>query len=157
MIIDDEKKNLWTFSRFKAFELAESEGKDLVQISYDPEKMISTVRLTDYWKYMYEKGKEEKDKRKNQKAKVLKELKINYAIGENDLQLKIKKGKEFLGEGHNVKFSIKLRGRENIYANKAIERLMQIKTALEHEGKTQFDTPKKEAQWYSIILFSKTS
>ena len=41
---------------------------------------------------------EEKEKKKTQKSKTLKEIKINYAIGENDFQLKIKKGKEMLQE-----------------------------------------------------------
>lgn len=145
------------FPRHKAFELAEQEGKDLVQISYDPEKMVSTVRMTDYGKYMYLKWREEKEKKKTQKSKTLKEMKLNYAIWENDLQLKIKKGKEMLQEGHNVKFSIKLKGRENIYAAKAAEKLTQIREALVNYWKAQFDTAKREAHGYSIILFTKTS
>lgn len=55
MIINDEKQNIGTFPRRRALELAEEAGLDLVQITYDPEKMLSTVRLTDYGKYMYQK------------------------------------------------------------------------------------------------------
>lgn len=55
MIIDDEKQNLGTFPRKRALEMADEAGLDLVQISYDPEKMQSTVRMTDYGKYMYQK------------------------------------------------------------------------------------------------------
>ncbi|HBB04395.1 TPA: hypothetical protein DCZ39_05920 [Patescibacteria group bacterium] len=80
---------------------------------------------------------------------------MNYAIGENDLQMKIKKAIEFLKERYNVKFFIKLKGREKIYANKAIEKLVRIKGDLSEYGKSQFETPKQEAQGYSIILFSK--
>ena len=57
MIIDDEKKNLWVFPRRVALEMAEQAWLDLVQMSYDPDKMQSTVRMTDYWKYMYQKWK----------------------------------------------------------------------------------------------------
>jgi translation initiation factor IF-3 len=78
-------------------------------MKYDQETMTSTVKLLDYGKYMYLKGKEDKEKKKSQKANALKEVKINYAIGENDLQLKIKKAKEMLQDGYNVKFFIKLR------------------------------------------------
>ena len=53
MIIDDNKTNLWTFPRRIALEMATEKGLDLVQLTYDPEKMLSTVRLTDYGKYMY--------------------------------------------------------------------------------------------------------
>ncbi|MDR0369470.1 MAG: translation initiation factor IF-3 [Candidatus Peribacteria bacterium] len=67
MVIDDEKQNLGTFPRRRAFEMAEEAGLDLVQIAYNPDDMISTVRLTDYGKYMYQKGKEEKERKKQKK------------------------------------------------------------------------------------------
>lgn len=76
--------------------MAAEKGLDLVQLVYDAEKMLSTVRMTDYGKYMYQKGKEEKERRKAQKGKDTKELKISYVIGDNDLQLKIKKAQEIL-------------------------------------------------------------
>ena len=126
--------------------MAEEQGKDLVQMKYDAETMTSTVKLVDYGKYMYQKSKDDKEKRKTMKPTVLKELKINYAIGENDLQMKIKKAIEFLKDRYNVKFFIKLKGREKIYANKAIEKLMKIKSDLAEHGKAQFETPKQEAQ-----------
>jgi len=39
----------------------------------------------------------------------MKEIKISYAIGDNDLALKIKKAEEFLKDGDNVKISIRLK------------------------------------------------
>jgi translation initiation factor IF-3 len=135
--------------------MAEEAGLDLVQITYDPEKMLSTVRLTDYGKYMYNKGKEEKERKRQQKGKDMKEIKLSYTIGENDLSLKIKKAEEFLRDGDNVKISIRLKGRERMYAEKALEKIIAVKDALSTLGRSQYDTPKKEAQGYSIILFSR--
>lgn len=155
IIVDETWANLWTFPRKRALEIAEEQGKDLVQMRYDADTMTSTVKLVDYGKYMYQKSKDDKEKKKSQKPTTLKEIKINYAIGENDLQMKIKKAIEFLQERYNVKFFIKLKWREKIYANKAIEKLMTIKANLTEYGKSQFETPKQEAQGYSIILFSK--
>jgi translation initiation factor IF-3 len=155
MIIDDEKKNLGTFPRRIALEMAEDAGLDLVQITYDPDKMLSTVRMTDYGKYMYQKGKAEKEQKRQQKGKDMKEIKLSYGIGENDLALKIKKAGEFLQDGDNVKISIRLKGRERMYADKALEKIVAAKQSLSAFGKSQYDTPKKEAQGYSIILFAK--
>jgi translation initiation factor IF-3 len=117
--------------------------------------MLSTVRLTDYGKYMYNKGKEDKEKKRQQKGKDMKEIKLSYNIGENDLSLKIKKAEEFLREGDNVKISIRLKGRERMYADKALEKIIAVKQALSTVGRSQYDTPKKEAQGYSVILFSR--
>ncbi len=155
VIVDEAWKNIWTFPRKRALEMADEQGLDLVQLRYDQTTMTSTVRMVDYGKYMYQKGKDDREKKKTMKPTVLKEIKINYAIGENDLQLKIKKAIEFLKERYNVKFFIKLKWREKIYANKAVERLIGIKNTLAEYGKSQFETPKQEAQGYSIILFSK--
>lgn len=155
IIMDEEGTNLWTFPRRVALEMAESKWLDLIQMRYDQEKMISTVKLADYGKYMYQKWKDEKEKRKTQKPTVLKEMKLNYAIWANDLLLKIKKWREMLSEWYNVKFLIKLRWREKIFTDKAVEKLNTVKADLADVGKTQHDKPKEEAYGYSIILFSK--
>lgn len=155
MIIDDEKKNLWVFPRRVALEMAEQAWLDLVQISYDPEKMQSTVKMTDYWKYMYQKGKEDKERKKQQKSHETKEIKLSYGIWDNDLALKLKKAEEFLTSWTSVKISIKLKWREKMYADKALEKIQYAKDQLSKFGRVQYDTPKKEAQWYSIILFAK--
>jgi translation initiation factor IF-3 len=67
-----------------------------VQLSYDRDKMVSTVKMVDYGKYMYDKGKEDKEKRRKQKTKEMKETKIKYSIAENDLRIKMDKSMEFL-------------------------------------------------------------
>ena len=98
VVIDEDKNNLWSFPRRVALEMAEERWLDLIQMHYDPIKQVCTAIITDYGKYMYRKQKDNKEKKKNQKQRVMKELKISYAIWENDLQLKIKKAKEFLEE-----------------------------------------------------------
>ena len=42
-----------------------------------------------------------------------------------------------------------------MYEDKAVQKLKVIQDALLDFGKSQYDTPKKEANGYSIILFSK--
>ncbi|PID34495.1 MAG: translation initiation factor IF-3 [candidate division SR1 bacterium] len=155
MVLDEERNNLGKFPRYKALQLAQEKGLDLVQVHYDPKEMISTAMITDYGKYMYKKQKDQKEKKRTQKVNQLKEIKISYAIGQNDLEMKAKKIRELLAGGHNVRISMRLRGRENIYAEKAAEKMMQFKETLSDVGKSQYDTPKRESSGYSIILFAK--
>lgn len=42
-----------------------------------------------------------------------------------------------------------------MYADKAIEKLRAIQDILLEYGRSQYDIPKKEANGYSVILFSK--
>ncbi len=155
VIVDEEWNNIWTFSRRKATELADEKGLDLIQMRYDQPTMTSTVKMADYWKYMYQKQKDEKEKKKHQKPNALKEMKLNYAIWMNDLKLKIKKAREMLGDWYNVKFMIKLRWREKIFAEKAIEKLSFVRAELIDVWKSQHERPKQEMYGYSIILFNK--
>lgn len=155
-IIDETGAVLWTFPRNRAFDMASEQEKDLVQMTYDPEKMISTAKLIDYGKYMYDKGKREKEKKKSQKGMTTKELKIKYAIGDNDLRMKMDKAKEMLAEWYSVKVVIRLKGREKIYSEKAKERLVQLLQELSTSGRPQSTIPKEEWQWYSILLFPKS-
>ena len=155
VVLDEDKNNLWSFPRRVALEMAEEKWLDLIQMHYDPIKQVCTAIITDYGKYMYRKQKDNKEKKKNQKQRVMKELKISYAIWENDLQLKIKKAKEFLQEWNNVRFVIKLKWREKIYEDKAVDKLKSIVVALEEDWRPQFPEPKKEMSGYSIVLFSK--
>ena len=66
LVIDQHGQNIGVIPRQKALDMKDECGLDLVQISYDRDKMISTAKIVDYSKYQYEKGKEEKEK-KNQK------------------------------------------------------------------------------------------
>jgi len=156
MIIDAEWNNLWVFWRRSALEKASELWLDLVQMSYDPNKMESTVKMVDYGKYLYKKQKEEKEKKKAKTSKWLKELKLSYMIGQNDLDLKVKKARELFAEWYNVKMLIRLRWRERIYSSMAQEKLMTIVETLSDVSRSQYNTPKKEAQWFSIILFAKS-
>ncbi len=156
VIVSQDWEKIGSFPRRRALELANEKWLDLVQMRYDQSTMTSTVKMMDYGKYKYEKQKADKEKKKTQKSKWLKELKMWYTIWENDLAIKIKKAEELLKEWHSVKFVIRLRWRERIYADTAKQKLMTVVEKLQDFGKSQYGTPKKEAQWYSIILFTKT-
>lgn len=155
-IIDETWTNIWTYPRRNALEMAAEKWLDLIQIRYEADTMTSLVKLADYGKYAYQKQKDDKQKRKTQKPRIMKEMKLSYGIWDNDLMLKIKKATEMLQEWFNVKFLIRLKWREKIYAVKAIEKLMKIKTDLATVWKPQTETAKQEMQWYSIVLFSKS-
>ena len=156
IIVDWEWKKTWSYPRRRALDLADEKWLDLVQMHYDQTTMTSTVKLLDYGKYQYQKQKDEKEKKKTQKSKWMKELKLSYAIGENDLSLKIKKAWELLEEWYSVKMVIRLRWREKAYANTAKQKLMAVVEKLVEFWRSQYNTPKKEAHGYSIILFTKS-
>lgn len=152
IVIDVDGENLGTMSRSNALQLAKDQWLDLVQMSYNPVDKVSTAKLIDYGKYLYEQKKIQREKRKNQKKTWLKQVKVAYAIAENDLLFKIKQMRWFLEEGYMVRLSVRLKWRENIYKDRAIEKLEFVKEELQDVAKTQSSYPKQEKTTYSYIF-----
>lgn len=153
LLLWDDWEKLWTFSKEEALEMAYSKNEDLIQVWYNPNDRIVIAKIMELWKYMYEKKKDDSEKRKSQKAKVMKEVKFSYNIWDNDLNMKLEKAKDFLKNWHPVKFIWQLRWRENIYAKKLYDRLKSIEQDMETISKSQWI--KAEKKWYSMILFAK--
>ena len=70
----------------------------------------------DYGKYKYEQKKRASEARKNQKTVEMKEVWVKPFIEENDLNIKMKKVFEFLGDGNKVKIAVMTRGSKKVLA-----------------------------------------
>lgn len=98
-----------------AISLAESDGLDLVEISFDKESKMPICKILDYGKYVYDLKKREKEQKKATRIAKgeLKEIVFSIRIDENDKKIKIDHIKEFLNEKNTrVKISIRLSKRE---------------------------------------------
>ena len=92
--------------------LAKQHGVDLVEIAANANPPV--VKIIDWGKYQYQKVKEEARNRKKarEKQSELKQMKIGLKISDNDLNIKVRKMREFLEDGDRVKILIIFRGRE---------------------------------------------
>lgn len=109
---------------YEAIKKAQAEGLDLVEIngkSFPP-----TCKIIDYGRFKYEQKKKDAEMKKHQKVALLKELAFHCNTEEHDLQRQVNQAKDFLNEGHKVKFVVKLRGRENLFQNLAKDKLQWI-------------------------------
>lgn len=155
MVVDVEWKNLWTMPRSKALEMSSSQGLDLVQIAYDPKQQISTAKIVDFGKWQYDKKKAENEKKKKQRNKWQKEIKFWYKIGDHDLEMKLKKWKEFLWEWYVLRVAIVLRWREKIYKELAREKISRAEEILSESWKSQW--VKQEQFWFTLLIFPTTN
>ena len=98
----------------QALQLASDEGLDLVEISVNGNTTIT--KIMDFGKYKYEQKKRASEARKNQKTVEMKEVWVKPFIEENDLNIKMKKVFEVLGEGNKVKIAVMTRGSKKVLA-----------------------------------------
>lgn len=124
--------------------IAREQGVDLVEIAANANPPV--VKVIDWGKYQYQKMKEEAKNRKKarEKQSELKTIKVGLKISDNDLNIKIRKIKEFLADGDRVKIVIIFRGREMAHKELGqtmldkITALISADTNVVIEGKPQF-------------------
>ena len=109
-VISADGAQLGIMSSRDAQLMARDAGLDLVEIS--PNANPPVVKIIDWGKYQYQKMKEQARAKKNAKSSELKQIRLGLKIGENDLNIKVRKTLELLEDGDRVKIMIVFRGRE---------------------------------------------
>ena len=118
-LIDAEGNMVGVVPIEKARQMAEEADLDLVCISTNPDNPV--CRIMDYGKFLFEKGKREKEAKKKQKETELKEIGLKLNTDVHDVEVKRKMAIKFLTNGDRVKVNIRFRGREMAFQNKGFE------------------------------------
>lgn len=109
-VIDSNGENLGVIKTQDALERAKTQGLDLVEIS--PNANPPVCKIVDFAKYLYEQKK--KKKTEKTQAKEMKEFVFSPVIDTHDIEIRIKRSKEFLSKGHNVRITVqKSRNRQS--------------------------------------------
>jgi len=128
-VIGASGEQLGIMSLSEALKIAEEAGVDLIEIS--PSANPPVVKVVDWGKYQYQKMKEQQKNRKNTKTVELKQMRMGLKIGTNDLEIKLRKIREFLADGHKVKITVIFRGREMAHQELGYEMIDKIINKLE--------------------------
>jgi translation initiation factor IF-3 len=112
------------------------------------------VKVVDWGKYQYQKMKELQKSRKNAKTAELKQMRMGLKIGTNDLEIKLRKIREFLVAGHKVKILIFFRGREMAHQELGYEMIERIAVQLEADAIVE-QKPQMAGRNLSIVVRSK--
>jgi len=151
-VIDGDQTRI--MSKDDAIAEAKSQGKNLVQIAFNPAIFPGSIcKILDYSKFKYDQKKKQKEQNKKIRASRadLKELSFTIRIDEADRQTKIKHAKEFLDDGDNVKLSIFMSKREMARIDFAKNLLSEI--LREFDGIAKLDkAPSLDGRNWSCII-----
>lgn len=131
-VIGADGQQLGILSRADALKAAEDAGMDLVEIS--PGANPPVAKVIDWGKYQYQKMKEQQKNRKSSKASELKQMRFGLKIGAGDLEVKLRKVRGFLADGHKVRLQIFYRGREMAHKELGFELMDKIVAELQNEA-----------------------
>lgn len=151
-MIGADGKQLGVMSLREALDIAQKAGVDLVEIS--PKANPPVAKIVDWGKYQYQKMKEQQKARRNNKANELKQMRFGLKIGSNDLEIKLRKIRAFLSDGHKVKILIFFRGREIAHKNLGYDLIDKMMGQLKDEA-TLEQKPTMAGRNLSIVIRSK--
>ncbi|MEI7539793.1 MAG: translation initiation factor IF-3 [Candidatus Saccharibacteria bacterium] len=150
-VIGPDGDQLGVMSLSDALKIAEEAGVDLIEISPNADPPV--VKVVDWGKYQYQKMKEQQKNRKHAKVVDLKQMRMGLKIGANDLEIKLRKIREFLVAGHKVKIMIFFRGREMAHQELGYEMIDKIVSKLEGDAILE-QKPQMAGRNLSIVVRS---
>ncbi len=133
----------------EALQLAQDRELDLVEIA--PQANPPVCKIIDFGKFKYEQQKRDKTQRKNQHQQQLKEVRLHPRTDTHDVDFKTRHAREFLQEGHKVKFTVVFKGREITHQEVGRELLQGIIEILVEDSKVD-QAIRMDGRNMSIIL-----
>lgn len=130
-VIDAEGKQIGVITKAEALNKAVEMGMDLVEVA--PQAVPPVAKIIDFNKFLYQEAKKKQEEKKKAKVSETKEVRLSPFISDNDLQVMVRRGREFLEDGDKVRIALKFRGRQITHPefgreviNKFIESLSDI-------------------------------
>jgi len=147
MLIDENGERVGEIKLADALKLSEERGLDLVEVA--PQLKPPVCKLINFDKLRYEEARAERKAKSHQKTIDIKEIRMGLKISEHDISLKTDQAKRFLEKGDKVRLVIKMRGREQMFSERAYEKINNI---AQNIGGVVEQTPSRMGNQISLTI-----
>ena len=134
-----------------ALKAAEEAGLDLVDMSPDANPPVA--KIIDWGKYQYQKMKDQQRSKRAAKVSDLKQMRFGLKIGGGDLDVKLRKVRGFLADGHKVRLQVVYKGREMAHKEIGYELMDKIIELLSEESVVE-QKPQMAGRNLSVVIRS---
>ena len=134
-----------------ALKAAEEAGLDLVEMSPDANPPVA--KIIDWGKYQYQKMKDQQRSKRAAKVSDLKQMRFGLKIGGGDLDVKLRKVRGFLADGHKVRLQVVYKGREMAHKEIGCELMDKIIELLSEESVVE-QKPQMAGRNLSVVIRS---
>jgi translation initiation factor IF-3 len=140
----------------QALQMAKERELDLVVVS--PKAQPPVAKFLNFSSYKYQKEKEARKQKAQQKSSEIKEIRLSPRIGHHDLEIRLKQAEKFLERGDKVSITVILKGRERQHADLGREILATFIRNLGESTKIKFEQDiKRQGANFSAIILSDRS
>jgi len=133
----------------KALALAQERGMDLIEVS--PKANPPVCKVMDYGKYLYQLKKAEQKQKKASKKGEVKGIRLSMRTDIGDMNIKIKKAREFLADGNSLKVQLMFKGREIVHKELGFEKIRAFRDAIVDIGKVDLE-PKMQGYMITMMI-----
>lgn len=132
----------------EALEIARKGELDLVEVA--PNERPPVCRIMDYGKFQYQQRKRQQKQSKQHQAQ-LKEIRVRPKTGQHDIDVKVRRARDFLAHRDKVLINVLFRGREMAHVEVGRSLVEAIIEQLVDIAKVE-KPPKMEGRRMSAIL-----
>jgi translation initiation factor IF-3 len=150
-VINAEGVMLGVMPTSKAMEVAREAGMDLVEVA--PNERPPVCKIIDYGKFKYTQ-KKRLSKQKQHQVQV-KEIRVRPKTGGHDIEVKVKRAREFLEGKDKVLVNVMFRGRELAHIDEGRRVMNEVLQALDDVAKVE-KTPSMEGRRMTAIVAPRT-
>jgi translation initiation factor IF-3 len=148
-VLDVEGKQVGVLTKAEALALAQEQELDLVEIA--PAAKPPVAKIIDYNKFLYQQSKKKQEEKKKAKTSETKEIRLGPFMSDNDLQVMIRRGREFLEDGDKVRLVVKFRGRQITRSDFGRQVIAKVVEALNDISKVDREPKFEGRQMVSLL------
>ena len=109
-VLDSEGKQIGVLTRIEALTKARELELDLVEIA--PKAQPPVAKIVDFKKFLYQEEKKHKEEKKRAKVSETKEVRLGPFMNDHDLNVMVRRAREFLEDGDKVRMVVRFAGRQ---------------------------------------------
>jgi translation initiation factor IF-3 len=149
-VIDEEGNQVGVMGVVEALDLANEKELDLVEMN--PKSDPPLCKIMDFGKFKYDQSKNSKQ---IQKVRKIKEVKLRPKTEKHDFDVKLRRARNFLEEGHKVLVTMVYRGREQRHPELGRDVLMRFFADLEDLAKMEREPVQEARNRMAMVLTKK--
>lgn len=148
-VLGPDGKQIGILSKYDALQKARELELDLVEVAATAKPPVA--RIIDFKKFLYQEEKKKKEEKKKAKVSETKEVRLGPFMSDHDLQVSIRRGREFLEDGDKVRLVLKFRGRQITHPEFGYETIKKVVQALHGIAKLERDPHMEGKQLVALI------
>ncbi len=112
------------------------------------------AKIVEFTKFLYEERKKASIAKAKSKKTDIKEFRMGPTTGEGDIQRFVTRAREFIEDGDKVKITVKMKGREAMFPEVAIDQIKKIENGLSDIAKLESE-PKRMGNMIWVMFVGK--